>query len=82
MVRIALGILILCLNPNPCMHIISSFALSILSAKTDDDFKKKDIVPAISLFFMYCAFYCENSEILRIVYSYAKRNGGDGDDNS
>ena len=41
------------------MHIISSFALSILSAKTDDDFKKKDIVPAISLFFMYCAFYLD-----------------------
>ena len=49
-------IFLYCLNPNPCMHIISSFALSILSAKTDDDFKKKDIVPAISLFFMYCAF--------------------------
>jgi len=41
------------------MHIISSFALSIMSAKTDDDFKKKDIVPAISLFFMYCAFYLD-----------------------
>ena len=48
-------IFLYCLNPNPCMHIISSFALSILSAKTDDDFKKKDMVPAISLFFMYCA---------------------------
>ena len=48
-------IFLYCLNPNPCMHIISSFALSILSAKTDDDFKKKDIVPALSLFFMYCA---------------------------
>ena len=48
-------IFLYCLNPNPCMHIISSFALSIMSAKTDDDFKKKDIVPAISLFFMYCA---------------------------
>ena len=52
-------IFLYCLNPNPCMHIISSFALSILSAKTDDDFKKKDIVPAISLFFMYCAFYLD-----------------------
>ena len=49
-------IFLYCLNPNPCMHIISSFALSIMSAKTDDDFKRKDIVPAISLFFMYCAF--------------------------
>ena len=43
-------IFLYCLNPNPCMHIISSFALSIMSAKTDDDFKKKDIVPAISRF--------------------------------
>lgn len=52
-------IFLYCLNPNPCMHVISSFTLSILSAKTDDDFKKKDIVPAISLFFMYCAFYLD-----------------------
>ena len=53
-------ILLYCSNQNSCMHdVISSFALSILSAKTDDDFKKKDIVPAISLFFMYCAFYLD-----------------------
>lgn len=47
------------INPNPVMHIIASLTLSAISYINKSKYSRRDILPAISLFLMYTAFYID-----------------------